>query len=276
VKVLSWEEFVEGRLSSLPFAATIGVFDGLHIGHRELVSRILGKEGLVSVVLTFRENPKRLLTPSTYQGELSTLDQKLELIESMGADFCVLIDFSGDFSKLPGRQFLSMLKGSGEFRFLAVGSEFRCGQGLDTNAESIRAFCEGNSIGIELIHAVRWAGHPVSSSRIRKAILEGRLDDAASMLGRPYEIDLRGSILSTGGRVAPVGAQARPPRGSYDGCLVYAAEAELPALSVSAQIDAEGFWSFVSKADVAGGRRAEGSANEALKGLGLIRLVSRE
>jgi riboflavin kinase / FMN adenylyltransferase len=274
MKVHSWEELGEGKLSGLPFAATIGVFDGLHVGHRELVKRILGNEGLASAVLTFRENPKRILSPTTHPGELSTLDQKLELIESMGVDICVLIDFSGDFSKLPGRRFLSLLKKSGELRFLAVGSNFRCGQGLDTDAEGIRSFCEGNSIGIELVQAVQWAGHPVSSSRIRKAVLDGRLGDAASMLGRPYEIDLRGSSLSASGCIAANGAQARPPRGVYDATLAYGDGSEL---SVSARIEAEGCWSFVSKAD---GSEADGedrgvSEDRAPKGLRLIRLVSR-
>jgi riboflavin kinase/FMN adenylyltransferase len=268
MRVLSWEELRAGALAGVPFAATIGVFDGLHIGHRELIARILGKEGVVSIVLTFKENPKRILSPSTYHGELSTLDQKLALVESMGADFCVLIDFSGDFSKLPGRRFLSMLRESGEFRYLAVGSDFRCGKGLDTNAEDIRSFCVRHSIGIELIRAVQWAGHPVSSSRIRKAIVEGRLGDAASMLGRPYEIDLRASSFSSEGRIKPVGVQASPPRGSYEATMAHAAGSGLPESPVSARIDAEGCWSIDGGADCASG-------NGKPTGLRLIRLVSR-
>jgi FAD synthase len=275
MKVLSWEDLEDGKLSGRSFAATIGVFDGLHIGHRELVSRILGKEGLESLVLTFRENPKRILSPSTFHGELSTLDQKLELIESMGADICALIDFSGDFSKLPGRQFLSMLGKSGDFRFLAVGSDFRCGRGLDTDAVGIRSFCKEHSIGIELIQAVRWAGHPVSSSRIRKAVLDGRLEDAASMLDRFYEIDLRGASLSSAGRIATKGAQVRPPSGIYEASLVDVSS-DLPALPVSARIDAEGRWSIASKAGVVSYADGHEGAVGTPKGLGLIRLVSRE
>jgi riboflavin kinase / FMN adenylyltransferase len=265
MRVLSWEELVGGALSGRPFAATIGVFDGLHIGHRELVKRVLGREGLSSAVLTFEENPKRILSPSTHQGELSTLDQKLGLIESMGADFSVLIDFSGDFSKLPGRRFLSILRESGELRFLAVGSDFRCGRSLDTDARAIGSFCEEHSIGVELIQAVRWAGHPVSSSRIRKAVLDGRLEDAASMLGRPYEIDLRGAVFYSEGSATPRGAQARPPRGIYEASLTF--EAGASELPVSAELDAEGRWRLGGL----GGRLAGGSP----QGLRLMHLVSR-
>jgi riboflavin kinase/FMN adenylyltransferase len=265
VKVLSWEELVGGRLSGLPFAATIGVFDGLHIGHRALVSRILGEDGLVSAVLTFAENPKRLLSPSTYQGGLSTLRQKLELIESMGVDYGVLIDFSGDFSKLPGRLFLSILRDCGELRYLAVGSNFRCGRGLDTDAEGIRDFC-GDSIGVELLDPVKWAGSEVSSSRIRKAILEGRLDEAARMLGRPYEIDLRDAEISQTGLAAPRGDQALPPRGVYEASLASDSGRGRSELRVLAEIDAEGRWSVDGPGWAAPG---------APLGLALIRLVSR-
>jgi riboflavin kinase / FMN adenylyltransferase len=268
LKVLSWEELRAGALAGVPFAATIGVFDGLHIGHRELIARVSGREGLSSLVLTFAENPKRILSPSTYHGELSTLDQKLDLVESLGADSCALIDFSGDFSKLPGRQFLSMLRESGELRFFAVGSEFRCGRGLDTNAEDIRAFCAGRSIGFESIKAVQWAGHPVSSSRIRKAVIEGRLDDAASMLGRPYEIDLRDSGRFSAGSMGPAGVQLSPPPGEYEAALVHGSSAGSHELPVEAKFDAEGRWSILSGAEV-------GDEDGKPLGLRLIRLVSR-
>src|SRR5208337_4453660 len=139
VKVLTWDELRSGRAAS-PIAAAIGVFDGLHIGHRELVGRVLERGGLERTVVTFEDNPKRMLSPESFRGALSTLDQKLALIDSAGVDLCVLIDFSGDFSKLPGRQFLSMLSDSAELRYLAVGSDFRCGHNLDTGAEDIREF----------------------------------------------------------------------------------------------------------------------------------------
>ena len=119
---------LRGALAA-PFAATIGVFDGLHIGHRELVEEGARQGGLASAVLTFRENPKRISRPRRFHGELSTLAQRLELIDSMGVDLCVLIDFSGDFSKLPGRQFLSMLCAGGDAPLPRRRRDFRCGHG---------------------------------------------------------------------------------------------------------------------------------------------------
>jgi FAD synthase len=273
MKTLGWEEFEGRALRGHPLAATIGVFDGLHIGHRELIGRILRRdrdgERLASAVFTFKENPKRSTSPSTYRGELATLAQKLELLSSASVDFCVLIDFSGDFSKLPGRQFLSILRDRGELRLLAVGSDFRCGRGLDTDSSAIRAFCEESSVGVELVDAVQWAGRPVSSSRIREAVLGGRLEEAESMLGRPYEIDMRGAELDAAGAMLARSGQAQPPIGSYEGFLVQSLGSR--AVPVTARLDARGRWTT----GPAGSGRAIAPKAVAPRALGLKRLVSR-
>jgi riboflavin kinase / FMN adenylyltransferase len=263
MRVLSWDEFVAGALRGLPLAATIGVFDGLHIGHRQLISRVIEREGLSSAVFTFRENPKQLLSPESFVGELSTLAQKLELVSSLGADVAVLIDFSGDFSKLPGRRFLSLLKEGTDLRFIAVGANFRCGYRLDTDAEGIAAFCAEGAIGMEAFSAVSWAGHPVSSSRIRRALRDGHVEDAAFMLGRPYALDLRGRAVCRGsdgkGTWRLGGGQVQPPAGRYEASLSYAATA---AVSVVAEHEGKGLWSF--------------DASGAPDALSLVRSVSRE
>jgi riboflavin kinase / FMN adenylyltransferase len=271
--VLTWEELVSGR-DTEPIAAVVGVFDGLHIGHRELVSKVTGKEGLRSTVITFKENPKRILSPTSFVGVLSTMDQKLSLIESMGVDLCALIDFSGDFSKLPGRQFLSMLRDGGGLRYLAVGADFRCGHRLDTDTGDISQFCAESSIGVDVLSAVQWAGRPVSSSRIRKSVLDGRLEDATSMLGRPYEIDFRGANHPGSGRLLPTGGQASPPAGTYECSLSYLDDSrgaerteEMPRFE--ARLEADGSWSI----PVMGLRPTRGSGPV---GLRLISKVSIE
>ncbi len=266
MKIVAWEELGSRQGSGAPLAAAIGVFDGLHIGHRELIGRVLGREGLASAVVTFKENPKRLLSPSTFHGELSTLEQRLSLIGSMGVELCLLIDFSGDFSKLPGRHFLTELSDRGKLRYLAVGSDFRCGHRLDTDASGIREFCAERSIDVELLGAVQWSGHPVSSSRIRKAILEGRLGDAASMLGRHYEIDLRGALREEGGALRPIGGQACPPIGAYESVIVRAAgSGESRAV---ARLGSDGAW-------VLPGEAVTGPEDPALLSLRLVAMVSR-
>jgi FAD synthase len=260
MRILTWDDFASGALKAIPLAATIGVFDGLHIGHRQLISRVIGQDGLSSIVFTFRVNPKRLLSPDSFAGELSTLAQKLDLIAAMSADIAVLIDFSGDFSKLPGRQFLAMLREGAQLRRIAVGANFRCGHLLDTDAEGIRLFCRECGVEMEALSAVTWAGHPVSSSRIRKSIRDGRLEDAAAMLGRSYELDLRGHKAAGNGIWALGSDQVLPPAGRYDASFVYSGAPSLPAI---AEHDGKGNWSL-------------GGAVRVPDALGLIRSVSRE
>ena len=266
---MDWDEYVGGAFAQVPIALTVGVFDGLHLGHRALVGQILGRSGLSSLVLTFRENPKRILSPRTHGGELSSLGQKLELIESMGADFCALIDFSGDFSKLAGRRFLSILRDRGGMRFLAVGANFRCGRDLDVGVAEIGAFCEGSSVGFEVVPAVRWAGHPVSSSRVRKAVAEGRIEDANAMLGRPYEIDLRDSPQAEGAG-AWCRSQVKPPAGAYEAELLSVGGREVSP--VMARFDADGRWSVAAVQ----GSWPKGASEPPPVGLRLLKSVSRE
>ena len=111
MKVLGWEEFQAGAGLEKPLAATVGVFDGLHIGHRRLIETVLEHgEGRLGTVFTFRNSPKLGLRPGSHGGALSSLDQKLEGLESLGLGLCVLIDFSGNFSKLAGRDFFRFLE----------------------------------------------------------------------------------------------------------------------------------------------------------------------
>lgn len=216
MKIQSWDEFV-GAGGRRAFAATIGVFDGVHRGHRRLMDNVLAKRPtLASAVITFRDNPKKLLHPQTFRGSIFSLGQKIELFGSAGFDLCVLIDFSRNFGTLSGAEFLSLLAAAG-VKFLCVGPNFRCGHRMDTNAQALVDIC--GKLGIEALVAepVLCGGHPVSSSRIRNAILEGRLGEASDMLGRPHAVEIEGSDLRSSGRVAfvPSAEALLPPDGAY-------------------------------------------------------------
>jgi riboflavin kinase/FMN adenylyltransferase len=181
---------------------TIGVFDGVHLGHQALIERIV-RRGPNPTVVTFRENPKKALCriagpgPSdSYKGDLYSLKQKTEIFDSLGVKFLVLIDFSENFSKLKGREFLDLLGHKGKMAFLAIGSNFRCGFAQDTGADLARQINERKGIPTELVPPVYMrmpdgtANEPVSSSFIRKAVLAGELKLAAELLGRNFSLDL--------------------------------------------------------------------------------------
>ncbi|MFZ2636498.1 MAG: FAD synthetase family protein [Rectinemataceae bacterium] len=227
MKILSWAEFKGWKtaqrssgLAERPFAATVGVFDGLHIGHKTLIEKVRSKNpAMASVVLTFRESPKKILRPSSFHGDLLALEDKLEALEGCGIDFCVLIDFSADFSTLSGVEFLHALGESG-VAYLAMGPDFRCGYRNDTDAEALAELCRGTDIEAEIVGPVLWAGHAVSSTRIRHAVIEGRLEDAAHMLGRPYGVEL--AAAAPGSSIREPGSSAREP-GTFEAAGRWAA-----------------------------------------------------
>jgi riboflavin kinase/FMN adenylyltransferase len=188
VRILDWDEFINADPGK-PVAASVGVFDGVHRGHQRLLSLVKAKTpSMESCVITFRENPKRILRPNSFKGSIFSLEKKLQILESEGLDICVLIDFSADFGTLSGAEFLGLLK-KAQVGFLTVGPNFRCGYKMDTNAARLAELCVGLGIEAVVAEPVLYSGHPISSTRIRNAIVEGRLTEASDMLGRPYEIE---------------------------------------------------------------------------------------
>lgn len=220
MRILEWDDLSRNGIPKpQPAAVTIGVFDGVHIGHRALIEKIRSLSGdWERIVVTFRQNPKRLLHPESFHGAVLSLEQKLELLEAAGIATCVLIDFSGNFSKLTGIEFLSALARSGGARYLAVGADFRCGHRLSTDALGVRSIGESMGIETEIVEPVLYNGRPVSSSRIRRAVQEGRLPDAFAMLGRPFILDFRNlSPARQGGLLRFDGIrQVLPPPGEYE------------------------------------------------------------
>ena len=198
-------------------AMTIGVFDGLHLGHKALIDRICSR-GPNPTVVTFRENPKKFFSPEKFKGDISSLKQKLKNLEKMGVSRLILIDFSLEFSKLNGRDFLSILAERGKMAFLAVGSNFRCGFRQDTDAERIAAINEGKGIPTEVFSPVALQSEPgsgpVNSSRIRSAIISGDIKTASALMGRNFELDVsdiekEGQVydLRSANRVIPEGGE---------------------------------------------------------------------
>jgi riboflavin kinase/FMN adenylyltransferase len=167
-------------------ALTIGVFDGIHRGHRALIDKVVNKSPLlVPAVLTFKDNPKKSVRPEAFEGDILEHGEKLRLFETLGIALCVVIDFSADFCKLNGREFFGLV-----YRFLrpayaAVGSNFHCGFGRDTDAEAFRLLGREKGVEVEIVPPVLEDGLPVSSSRIRSALRAGNLEEAALLLGRP-------------------------------------------------------------------------------------------
>ena len=202
MRVISWEEYVHSSFliphSSFSLAITVGVFDGVHLGHQSLIRRICRPpaEPLFPVtcsllpvpcVVTFRENPMKSLNPALFAGDIYSLEQKLGLLEALGVKQTVLIDFSEEISKINGRDFIDLLLGGQPVTLLALGENFRCGHGQDTGVGEIRSLAMAHGTETWIAPPVMDGGKPVSSNRIRQALAAGRLEEAQRMLGRPLD-----------------------------------------------------------------------------------------
>jgi riboflavin kinase/FMN adenylyltransferase len=169
---------------------TVGVFDGVHLGHQALIERIVCR-GPNPTVVTFKENPKKLFSPDDPHQDIFSLEQKFAVFHSLGVSQVILIDFSENFCKLSGREFFDILAERGGMVYLAIGEDFRCGYCQETDADSIREMNERRGIPTEVVPAVMLpdalGGGSVSSSRVRSAILSGDYKLAAALMGRSFE-----------------------------------------------------------------------------------------
>jgi riboflavin kinase/FMN adenylyltransferase len=219
MRVLDWQGLVGGTPGiHEETAMTIGVFDGVHRGHQALISKVV-QQGLMPTVITFRQSPKRILNPQTYRGDIVSLSQKLAIFEALGVLQTILIDFSGNFSTLKGQEFMEVLIARGKLAYLAIGSNFRCGYRLDTDAACISTMNAARGITTEVVQPVEEGALPISSSSIRAAIGAGDFARARAALGKNVAIDLKGIVPTpgAGGLFFDLASSYRvlPPEGQY-------------------------------------------------------------
>ncbi|MDR0404117.1 MAG: FAD synthetase family protein [Treponema sp.] len=180
------DQSLTGAELSRPAAVTIGVFDGIHRGHRALIGKIVDKAPvLLPAVLTFRDNPKKYVRPEAFEGDILDYREKIRLFGELGVKLCVIIDFSADFCKLEGREFFSLMYRFLRPAYVAVGSNFHCGFDRGTGAGAFRLLGQEKGVEVEIVPPVLENGLPVSSSRIRSALRAGSYEEAALLLGRP-------------------------------------------------------------------------------------------
>jgi riboflavin kinase/FMN adenylyltransferase len=211
MRILSWEDFTgsgrpEESGGERPLALSIGVFDGVHRGHRRLIEKIVlhsRENNGLPMVITFRQSPRCVLAPASWHGEIYSLRQKFAILESLGVEEAVVIDFSGNFSKISGKEFVDLLRKRRKIGYLAVGANFRCGYQLDTGADKLGELVSPWGIEFAAVPPVMAGEDPVSSSRIRRAISEGNMSLASELLGRPFVVDLEEvPVLKSGGELS--------------------------------------------------------------------------
>lgn len=174
-----------------PLALAIGFFDGVHLGHRYLVSElseIAKKRNFASAVLTFRTHPRQVLHSDYIPSLLTTADEKTALLKETGVDYVVMTEFTREISMLTAQNFMRLLHDNLNVCCLMIGYDHRFGHNRSEKFEDYVRF--GKEIGIEVVQSSPLVidGINVSSSAVRKTISEGDVAKAAKLLGREYSL----------------------------------------------------------------------------------------
>lgn len=185
-------------LKGKELVATIGFFDGVHLGHRFLIDemkQIAKARNLPSAVITFTEHPRAVLHADFQPKLLNSFDEKLQQLETTGVDYCVVLDFTPRLSRLSAREFItSILAARLHVKTLLIGYDHRFGHDRRDAFEQYVIY--GAECGIEVTKASPYdEGHTaVSSSEIRKLLQAGKVAEAGRLLTYPYQ--LNGHIVS--------------------------------------------------------------------------------
>ena len=188
------------RLKGKGLVATIGFFDGVHLGHRFLIDEmkeIAKARNLPSAVITFPEHPRAVLHADYQPKLLNSFEEKLQQLETTGVDYCIVLDFTIELSRLSAKEFItSILAKSLHVKTLLIGYDHRFGHNRSEGFEDYVRY--GKEIGIEVIRAKAYTSNieienvpnvPVSSSLIRKLLHQGEVDLAADCLKYEYFLD---------------------------------------------------------------------------------------
>jgi riboflavin kinase/FMN adenylyltransferase len=176
-----------------PSVVTIGNFDGVHIGHRQIMRRVVAlarEKGCTPTVLTFDPHPARVLAPDRAPRLLMTIDQRLRSMQAEGIEAVFLIPFSLEFAKLTPEEFVEQtLAENLKARVVLVGEDFRFGYRQSGNLDTLRALGERCGFTLEVAAGIARRGERVSSTAIRKLIADGAASRACRMLGAPFALE---------------------------------------------------------------------------------------
>jgi riboflavin kinase/FMN adenylyltransferase len=190
-----------GRPLRVPTVA-IGNFDGVHLGHQALVATARERAqaaGGDTVVLTFDPHPARFFAPHLAPPMITPLPRRLELLAGAGADVIVIETFDAAFAALPASAFVEeVLARDLGARHLVVGYDFTFGQGRKGTAPLLIGLGKKLGVGVTVVPPVSAGGVVCSSTKIREFVLEGRVEGAKMLLGRPFEIT--GEVVRGAGR----------------------------------------------------------------------------
>jgi riboflavin kinase/FMN adenylyltransferase len=190
-----------------PTVLTLGVFDGLHLGHQLIVRTVVERAracGAVPTVVTFDPHPRAVLHPESAPPLLQTFDQKIEALGVLGVEQTIVVRFTPEFARVRAAEFLrDVVQERLQAREVYLGRGFAFGHDREGNIDLLREVSRRLGFRADEVPEVRLRGHRISSSRIRALLAEGRVNLARRMLGRPYGVE--GRVVRGASRGAGLG-----------------------------------------------------------------------
>jgi len=190
-----------------PSAVALGVFDGVHLGHRAILGAAVAHAratGAPALACTFEPNPLEVLQPERAPLPITTLDERLDLIAACGVDGTIVLTFTRELAAVEPEAFVKdVLVERLAARQVVVGFDHRFGRAARGDAALLRELGARMGFNVDVIAPLTVDGVPVSSTAIRTALGRGDVDAAARMLGRPYT--LPGMVVAGAGRGRTLG-----------------------------------------------------------------------
>jgi riboflavin kinase / FMN adenylyltransferase len=176
---------------------TIGVFDGVHIGHQSLLSflnRRAKENGWLSVVITFKTHPETIVSPVKQHPWLTDLATRLNLIKSSGIDLVIALPFDKEISHMDAQRFTELLQKYLKMSGLVIGPDFAMGSNRQGDADTLRQLGAERGFSVDVVNPFFYSGEVISSSAIRQLLAQGDVKKAGRFLGRPFRFS--GRVIS--------------------------------------------------------------------------------
>lgn len=209
-----------------PTLLAIGVFDGVHAGHRYLLQKLqerAAERKLLSGVVTFDPHPQSVLHPHTELPWLTNLEDRIQTLQELGVDMVAVLTFTPEVAQLSARDFISLLKKHLEMQGIVVGPDFALGRGGEGNINLLRTLGHEMKFSVEALRPYTINGEVVSSTLIRQALAQGDMRRIQTLMGRYFY--LRGKVVTSDKRGRVLGfptanldmkpQQALPGNGIY-------------------------------------------------------------
>ena len=192
---MSFSQRLAGFSPDKDTVLTVGVFDGVHLGHRHLLDHLIDWAGptCVPTVITFSNRPVTVFRPGTFPSYLTTPEHKETLLRGAGIDLVISLEFTEELSRVSARQFAELLTNSMQMKGLVLGPDSALGQGREGDLAYMKA--EGERLGfwVRTVPPLEIHTQPVKSRVIREALVAGNVSGGATLLGRNHS--LNGSVV---------------------------------------------------------------------------------